>query len=84
MVVSTGEASFGWLAAWANAHGMMSRARVVLKTTGSWMSVRGVATWLSARTRTVWGCGADNQKVTSPRAAAGGRSSTPISSRNLM
>jgi hypothetical protein len=56
---------------------------VVVNTTGSWMSVRGVATSVSARTSTVCGCGEDNQNVTMPRAAAGGLSSTPMSSRNL-
>ena len=44
------------------------------KTTGSATSVRGVATSVSLRTTTVCGCGADNQNVTLPRAAAGGRS----------
>jgi hypothetical protein len=47
------------------------------------MSVRGVETCVSARTSTGCGCGADSQKVTRPRAGDGGRSSTPISSRNF-
>ena len=62
----------------------MSRSLTVENTTGSATSVRGVATSVSRRTTTVCGCGADNQKVTLPLAAAGGRSSTPMSSRNLM
>ena len=48
---------------------------MVEKTTGSSTSVRGVATSVSARTSTVCGCGADNQKVTLPLAAAGRRAS---------
>ena len=68
----------------ANAHGMISRSRVVENTIGSWMSVRGVATWVSLRTSTVCGWGADSQNVTLPWAGAGERSSTPMSSRNLM
>ena len=67
----------------ANEHGTMLSSRAVEKTTGSWTSVRGVATCVSVRTRTGCGWGADSQNVTRPRAGDGGRSSTPMSSRNL-
>ena len=83
VVTSTGALPTAWVAACANEQGTMSRSRVVPNTIGSWMSVRGVATSVSARTSTGCGCGADSQKVTAPRAGAGGRSSTPISSRNF-
>ena len=83
-VLSTGEPPDGWDPARSKAHGTISSSRVVLKTTGSLTSVRGVAAWDSLRTSTDCGWGADSQKVTSPLAAAGARSSTPISSRNLM
>jgi hypothetical protein len=64
--------------------GTMSSCSVVENTMGSAMSVRSVLTSVSARTATVCGCGADNQNVTSPCAAPGGRSSSPSSSKNLM
>ena len=56
---------------------------MVENTIGSAMSVRGVATSVSARTSTACGCGAESQKVARPRAAVGGRICTPMSSRNL-
>jgi hypothetical protein len=82
-VCSTGSAPPALEQACSKEHGMISRSANVVKTTGSLTSVRGVATSVSARTSTGWGCGADSQNVTRPRAAAGGRSSTPISSRNF-
>ena len=82
-VMSAGASPTGCMPARANEHGTISSSRVVLNTIGSATSVRAVATWVSVRTITGCGCGADSQNVTSPRAAAGGRSSTPISSRNL-
>ena len=81
--MSAGASPTGCMPARAKEQGTISSSRVVLNTIGSATSVRAVATWLSARTITGCGCGADSQKVTSPRAAAGGRSSTPISSRNF-
>ncbi len=81
--MSIGAPPAGWDPAWANAQGRISSSRVVLNTTGSLTSVRGVATYVSARTSTGCGWGADSQNVTDPWAAAGGRSSTPISSRNF-
>ena len=80
---STGSAPTSAVPARVNVHGTMLSSRRVEKTTGSWMSVRGVDTWVSSRTGTGCGCGADSQNVTRPVAAAGGRSSTPIISRNL-
>lgn len=84
LVVSVGVPRTGWVAARLNEQGTMASSSRVLKVTGSETSVRGVATRLSARTITGCGCGAASQKVAEPRAAAGGRNSTPISSRNLM
>ena len=75
--------SAGAAAAWDRLHGTMFRLSMVEKTIGSAMSVRAVATSVSARTSTACGCGAESQKVTRPRAAEGGRICTPISSRNL-
>ena len=81
--MSAGASPTGCMPARENEHGTISSSRVVLNTIGSATSVRAVATCVSVRTMTGCGCGAESQSVTSPRAAAGGRSSTPISSRNF-
>jgi len=47
------------------------------------VSVRTVATVVPGRMCTVEGCGPASQKVMAARAAVGGNSRTPISSRNL-
>jgi hypothetical protein len=62
---------------------MIASSSSVVNTTGS-ASVRGVATCVPAGTS--WGScwGADSQKVTGTRAAVGGFSRNPKSSRNLM
>jgi hypothetical protein len=52
VVVSTGAEPTAWVAVCAKLQGTICRSRVVPKTMGSWMSVRGVATSVSARTRT--------------------------------
>ena len=45
--------------------------------------MRTLATWVAAAIVTTSGCGAESQNVTWVRAAVGGNSETPISSRNL-
>ena len=54
-----------------NSQGTIGRSATVVKTTGSSTSVRGVATSVSARTRTVAGCGGGQPERR--RAARGGR-----------
>ncbi len=61
----------------------MGSSRVVLNTIATSVWVRTVATWVPTGMRTVSGCGADSQKVTSARAAVGGKRRTPMSSRNF-
>ena len=57
---------------------------VVLNTIAGSLWVRTVPTWVPAGIRTVWGCGAESQKVTATPAAVGGNRRTPMSSRNRM
>jgi len=61
----------------------MGSSRVVLNTMAMSLWVRTVATWVPTGMRTVSGWGADSQNVTSARAAVGGNSRTPMSSRNF-
>ncbi len=61
--------------------GTIGRSSAVAKTTASSVSVRSVETSVPARSRTVSGCGAESQKSTSARAAAGGKSRMPSRSR---
>ncbi len=63
--------------------GMIGRSSRVVKMIASSVAVRTVATCVPAATRTTSACGVESQNVTSPRAAFGGKSRTPISSRNL-
>jgi len=65
---------------WATVTGTIGRSSRVVKTTASSVSVRIVATWVPPAIRTASACGAESQKVTSPRAAEGekgGRRSAP-------
>ncbi len=61
--------------------GTMRRSRSVAKTTASSRSLRRVAISAPTGTRIVSSCGADSQKVTSVRAADGGKSVMPTRSR---
>jgi hypothetical protein len=61
----------------------MARSETVLKMIAGSPSVRSVATCVPTGTDTAFCCAADNQKVTSVRAATGGNRRTPISSRNF-
>lgn len=64
-----------------SSHGTTVRSPTVVKTTASSRSVRRVATSVPTGTRMASSCGADSQKVTSVRAAAGGNSVMPTRSR---
>ena len=81
--MSTGSPPTWNVPALEKAHGTIGRSEIVVKTIGSWTSVRGVATSVSARTSTVCGRGAESQNVAVPLAELGGRCSTPIISRNF-
>ena len=63
--------------------GTIGRSSRVVKTIAWSGSVRIVAACVPPGMRTACGCGPESQNVTSPRAADGGKSRIPISSRNL-
>ena len=64
--------------------GTIGKSPMVVKTIASSVSVRKVAAWVPGRIWMVPGCGPASQNVIAARAAVGGKSRTPISSRNLM
>ncbi len=61
----------------------MGSSSIVANAIASSVSVRTVATCVPAAMRTMSGCGPLSQNVTSVRAAVGGYSVTPMSSRNF-
>ena len=65
----------------ASSQGTTVRSSSVAKATASSVSVRPVATSVPAGSTTGSGCGAESQKVTSARAAEGGKRVTPSRSR---
>ena len=62
----------------------MRSSSVVVNDTDSLPLARGVATSVPVDTTTSSGSGPESQNVTPTRAAVGGKSRTPIRSRNLM
>ena len=63
--------------------GTIGRSSSVVKTIASSVSVLIVAACVPPGIRIASGCGPESQSVISPRAADGGKSRIPISSRNL-
>ncbi len=64
--------------------GTIGRSPMVVKTIASSVSVRKVAACVPGRIWMVDACGPASQNVIAARAAVGGKSRTPINSRNLM
>lgn len=81
-VLSTAGSPLCCTSSWRNSHGTTLSSRSVAKTTASSLSVRTVATSVPTGTAIASSCGADNQNVTSVRAAEGGKRVMPTRSRN--
>ncbi len=79
---STGGPEAGCRRSRVSRHGTIARSDTVVKTTASSVVVRSVATSAPAGITTSCSCGPESQNVMPPRAAAGGKSRTPIRSRN--